>query len=54
MKPGVLRVLEKAFPGEEARCSAPISICGAPSTADAGAVAILDGTKTVMPSASWD
>ncbi|HMR31504.1 MAG TPA: ASCH domain-containing protein [Geminicoccaceae bacterium] len=45
-------LLEDAFPGEEARYFAPMSIGGSPSAADSGAAAILDGTKT--SSAHWD
>lgn len=54
MTPELRRVLEGAFPGEEARYFAPTSIGGTPSEADSGAAAILDGTKTATSSAPWD
>jgi uncharacterized protein YhfF len=54
MTPELRRVLEDAFPGEEARYVAPTSIGGTPSEADSGATAILDGTKTATSSAPWD
>jgi uncharacterized protein YhfF len=54
MTPKLRRVLEGAFPGEEARYFAPTSIGGTPSEADSGAAAILDGTKTATSSAPWD
>jgi uncharacterized protein YhfF len=54
MTPEQRRVLEGAFPGEEARYFAPMSIGGTPSDADSGAAAILDGTKTTTASAHWD
>ena len=54
MTPEQRRVLEDAFPGEEARYFAPMSIGGTPSDADSGAAAILDGTKTTTASAPWD
>src|SRR4051794_9184252 len=52
--PELRRVLEDAFPGEEARYFAPMSVGGSPSAADSGAAAILDGTKTATSSARWD
>jgi uncharacterized protein YhfF len=54
MEPEVRRILEEAFPGEEARYFAPISIGSTPFAADTGAAAVLDGTKTVTSSAFWD
>jgi uncharacterized protein YhfF len=48
------RVLEAAFPGEEARYFLPISIGNAPEHADAGAALILNGTKTLTSSPFWD
>ena len=53
MTPELRRVLEDAFPGEEARYFAPMSIGGTPSVADSGATAILDGIKTATSSARW-
>jgi uncharacterized protein YhfF len=53
MTPELRRVLEDAFPGEEARYFAPMSIGGTPFEADSGAAAILDGTKTTTSSAHW-
>jgi uncharacterized protein YhfF len=54
MTPELRRVLDDAFPGEEARYFAPMSIGGTPSEADWGAAAILDGTKTATSSAPWN
>jgi uncharacterized protein YhfF len=54
MTPELRRVLEDAFPGEDARYFAPTSIGATPSEADSGAAAILDGTKTTTSSAPWD
>ena len=54
MTPELRRVLEDAFPGEDARYFAPTSIGGTPSEADSGAAAVLDGTKTTTSSAHWD
>jgi uncharacterized protein YhfF len=48
------RVLEAAFPGEEARYFLPMSIGNAPEHADEGAVLILNGTKTLTSSPFWD
>jgi hypothetical protein len=48
------RVLEAAFPGEEARYFLPMSIGSAPEHADEGAVLILNGTKTLTSSPFWD
>jgi uncharacterized protein YhfF len=48
------RVLEAAFPGEETRYFAPMSIGSTPSDADAGAAAILNGTKTATSSPFWE
>jgi len=54
MDPDVARVLVQAFPGEEARYFSPMTIGSGPTTADAGAAAILDGTKTTTSSPFWD
>src|SRR5687767_13928880 len=54
MAPELRRVLEDAFPGEEARYFAPMPIGGTPSVADSGAAAILDGIKTATSSAPWE
>jgi uncharacterized protein YhfF len=51
---GIERVLESAFPGEHARYFSPMAIGSTPATADEGAAAILDGTKTTTSSAFWD
>ena len=48
------RILEAAFPGEETRYFTPMSIGSTPSDADAGAAAILNGTKTATSSPFWD
>jgi uncharacterized protein YhfF len=48
------RVLEAAFPGEEARYFTPMSIGSTPSDADSGAAAILNGTKTATSSPFWE
>jgi uncharacterized protein YhfF len=48
------RVLEAAFPGEEARHFLPMSIGSALEHADEGAVLILNGTKTLTSSPFWD
>ena len=50
----IRRVLESAFPGEEACYFEPVAIGGTPSVADAGAVAVLNGTKTTTSSALWE
>ena len=47
------RVLEVAFPGEEARYFLPFSIGSTPETADEGATLILNGTKTLTSSPFW-
>jgi uncharacterized protein YhfF len=47
-------VLERAFPGEEARDFTPMSIGNTSSMADEGAAAILDEIKTATSSAHWD
>jgi uncharacterized protein YhfF len=47
-------VLEATFPGEESRYFTPMSIGSTPSDADAGAAAILNGTKTATSSPFWD
>jgi uncharacterized protein YhfF len=54
MDPEVRRVLELAFPGEDARYFSPIAVGGTPTSADEGAVAILEGSKTTMSSPFWD
>ena len=48
------RVLEAAFPGENARYFASMSIGHTPETADEGAALILDGIKTTTSSAHWE
>ncbi len=48
------RVLQAAFPGEDARYFLPMSIGGTPEHADEGAALILDGTKTLTSSPLWD
>ena len=47
-------MLEDAFPGQEARYFSPMSIGDTPAVADAGAAAILAGTKTATSSGYWD
>jgi uncharacterized protein YhfF len=47
------RVLEDTFPGEQSRYFTPMSIGCTPSDADAGAAAILNGTKTATSSPFW-
>ena len=54
MEAELRRVLEAAFPGEEARYFLPISIGSTPETADEGAALILNGTKTLTSSPFWD
>lgn len=53
MEAELRRVLEAAFPGEEARHFRPISIGSAPEHADEGAALILNGTKTLTSSPFW-
>jgi uncharacterized protein YhfF len=48
------RVLERAYPGEEARYFSPMSIGSAPEHADEGAALILNGVKTLTSSPFWD
>ena len=48
------RVLETAYPGEEARYFSPMSIGSAPEHADQGAALILNGVKTLTSSAFWN
>ena len=48
------RVLEGAYPGEEARYFSPMSVGSAPEHADEGAVLILNGVKTLTSSAFWN
>jgi uncharacterized protein YhfF len=48
------RVLEAAYPGEDARYFLPMSIGSTPEHADEGAALILDGTKTLTSSPFWD
>ncbi len=50
----VRRVLEAAFPGEDARYFSPIAVGCTPESADEGAAAILDGRKTTTSSPFWD
>jgi uncharacterized protein YhfF len=54
METELRRVLEAAFPGEEARYFLPMSIGNAPEHADEGATLILNGTKTLTSSPFWD
>jgi uncharacterized protein YhfF len=54
MEAELRRVLEAAFPGEEARYFLPMSIGSTPGTADAGVTLILNGTKTLTSSPFWD
>ena len=54
MDPDVRRVLEQAFPGEDARYFGPIIVGSTPASADEGAAAILKGSKTTMSSPFWD
>ena len=54
MEAELRRVLEAAFPGEEARYFLPMSIGSAPEHADEGAALILNGTKTLTSSPFWD
>jgi uncharacterized protein YhfF len=48
------RVLNTAYPGEEARYFLPMSIGSAPEHADEGAALILSGVKTLTSSPFWD
>jgi uncharacterized protein YhfF len=48
------RLLEAAYPGEEARYFPPMAIGSSPSAADEGAALILDGVKTATSSALWE
>jgi uncharacterized protein YhfF len=48
------RVLNTAYPGEEARYFLPMSIGSAPKHADEGAALILSGVKTLISSPFWD
>ena len=50
----VRRILEAAFPGEDARYFSSILIGSTPESADEGAAAILDGRKTTTSSPFWD
>jgi uncharacterized protein YhfF len=54
MEAKLRRVLETAFPGEEARYFIPMSIGSTPETADEGTALILNGTKTLTSSPFWD
>jgi len=47
-------VLERAYPGEEARYFSPMSIGSAPQHADEGVTLILNGVKTLTSSAFWN
>ena len=51
MTPEIERVLQAAYPGEDARYFAPMAIGSDPTTADVGAAAVLDGVKTTTSSA---
>jgi hypothetical protein len=46
MDSDIERALKRAFPGEDARYFAPMSVGNNPASADEGAAAILAGTKT--------
>jgi uncharacterized protein YhfF len=48
------RVLERAYPSEEARYFSPMSIGSAPETADEEVMLILNGVKTLTSSAFWN
>jgi uncharacterized protein YhfF len=48
------RVLERAYPGEEARYFSPMSIGTAPEHADEGVALILSGVKTLTSSGFWN
>jgi uncharacterized protein YhfF len=48
------RVLNTAYPGEEARHFLPMFIGSAPEHADEGAALILSGVKTLISSPFWD
>ena len=48
------RILDTAYPGEEARYFHPMSIGSAPEHADKGAGLILSGVKTLTSSPFWD
>jgi uncharacterized protein YhfF len=48
------RVLERAYPGEEARYFLPMTIGSTPEHADEGATLILNGVKTLTSSPFWD
>jgi uncharacterized protein YhfF len=48
------RVLEAAYPGEDARYFHPMSIGSAPEHAHEGATLVLDGTKTLTSSPFWN
>ena len=54
MEAKLRRVLEAAFPGEEAHYFLPMAIGSAPDHADEGAALILNGTKTLTSSPFWD
>jgi uncharacterized protein YhfF len=54
METELRRVLEVAYPGEQARYFLPISIGSTPETADEGMALILNGTKTLTSSPFWD
>jgi uncharacterized protein YhfF len=54
MEAELRRVLEAAYPGEQARYFLPISIGSTPEAADGGAALILNGTKTLTSSPFWD
>jgi uncharacterized protein YhfF len=48
------RILDTAYPGEEARYFHPMSIGSLPEHADEGATLILSGVKTLTSSPFWD
>jgi histidinol-phosphate aminotransferase len=54
MDPYVRQVLEQAFPGEDERYFTPTVVGSTPTSADEGATAILDGSKTTTSSPFWD
>jgi uncharacterized protein YhfF len=54
MDPYVRQVLKQAFPGEDERYFIPAIVGNTPTSADEGATAILDGSKTTTSSPFWD
>jgi hypothetical protein len=53
MDPYVRQVLEQAFPGEDERYFTPTIVGSTSASADEGATAILDGSKTTTSSPFW-